>query len=95
MDLRELVKRARLRLALMLVEVGAKLANTSVSDEPMEAPLPMPPVTLHNTLSPAARRMVEDGRTIPRRTKKEPPKPLTGSAADLIQRRNARNAAGG
>lgn len=87
----DLLRKARLRVALFLVETGAKLADVEPTPEPHEAtePVPMPPVTVANTLSPAAQKMVEEGRAVPKRTKKEPPKPLAGSAADLIQRRRA------
>jgi hypothetical protein len=96
-----LLRRAKLRLALLLVEVGAKLAGTPIRvDQAYEPKLdthpPMPPVTVANTLTPEAREMVDAGKAPARRKRPEPTGPLKGSAADRILRaREARRAAGG
>ncbi len=96
-----LLKKARLRVALMLIEAGAKLAGTpirtdGVYDPELDQDPPMPPVTVANTLTAEAREMVDAGKVPSRRKRPEPPKPLKGSAQDRILRaREARRAAGG
>ena len=87
-----LLKKVRLRVALMLVEAGTRLAY----DPELDQNPPMPPVTVQNTLTPEAREMVDAGKAPSRRNRPASPKPLKGSAQDRILRaREARRAAGG
>jgi hypothetical protein len=98
---RQTLHRVQLRFALLLVEMGAKLAGAPIRtdhtyDPELDTDPPMPPVTVQNTLTSEARQMVDAGKEPARRKRPEPPKPLKGSAQDRILRaRDARRAAGG